>query len=79
MIKRTTPLIALLSVHECATRLSVSLRTVYTLIDCGKLKAHKIGGDAQGAGGAIRVSPRDLQEYFASTYTGRAADASRVS
>ncbi len=47
----------LLSIQETADRLSVSQKTVYRLINWGKLRKVKIGG-------ATRISEDELNEYM---------------
>ena len=47
----------LLTIKEAADRMSVSDKTVYRLINWGKLKRVKIGG-------ATRISEDELNEYM---------------
>lgn len=54
----------LLKPREVAARLSVSLSTVYGLVESGKLACHRIGRRR----GAVRVSEDDLRDYLASCH-----------
>lgn len=49
----------LLKIYEAATRLSVSSRFVYRLVDEGKIASYRIGS-------AVRISEEDLDIYLAS-------------
>ena len=53
----TTPA-NLFTVHEAAERLSVSVRTVYRLIESGELQHTKIGT-------SVRIKPAALERYLA--------------
>lgn len=49
--------VRLLTIQEAATYLHVSIKTVRRFIECGKLKASKIGAQ-------WRIHPKDLKEMF---------------
>ena len=48
-----------LTVKQAADRLGVSARTVYDLVECGRLKCQRIGKGR----GTIRIRPADLDAY----------------
>ncbi len=54
-----TPVPKALTVKQAADRLGVSARTVYDLVECGRLKCQRIGKGR----GTIRIRPADLDAY----------------
>ncbi len=54
-----TPVPNSLTVKQAADRLGVSSRTVYDLVECGRLKCQRIGKGR----GTIRIRPADLDAY----------------
>jgi excisionase family DNA binding protein len=52
-----------LTVKQAADRLGVSLRTVYDLVKCGRLKCQRIGTGR----GTIRIRPFDLERLTVDT------------
>ena len=53
----------LLKPRQLAERLNVSLSTVYSLVETGRIACHRIGVGR----GAVRVSEEQLAEYLEST------------
>jgi len=52
----------LLTPRDIATHLAVSSMTVYRLIDCGALRAHKVGR-------SYRIHPSDFADYMRGNFT----------
>ena len=52
----------MMTVAEVAKMLSISVQSVYSIIDAGKLTAHRFGAGR----GTIRVSEGDLKAYIES-------------
>lgn len=52
----------MLTVDQAASQLQVSRSLVYSLIEAGKLKCHRIGTGR----GTIRLSPADIELFLAS-------------
>ena len=64
----------MLSVKQAAARLNISPQSIYSLIESGRLVAHRFGMGR----GAIRVSEADLADFISSCREKRADKPNQV-
>ena len=57
---RELPSADVLTVKQAAERLNVSARTIYDLVECGRLRCLRVGRER----GTIRIRPADLQHIM---------------